>query len=244
MKKTFLVILCAVTVVCIVLGSCIHFGVFGKTVKKGEGSYEQILNESFSTLETDLSVGNITVKRGNTAVLSVECSDSRFTPEYSLSGGMLRITQPKVRQTFTSTGVKCNVEVTVPYELVKIKVFSDVGNCRVEEISSVEFSVSSDVGNCIVEDSKATKLTVESDTGNVKIRNTLFDTCDAKSDVGNVTIELPSEEKAEDYTVTLLTDVGNVHAFGSSYKRNFSQGAVSGSKRIHAESDVGNVRLD
>lgn len=256
MKKVFLGILGGVTILCVVFGTLWHFGAFSDGKAKfnmnfpffgdkgvaGDFSDTQLLPQTMTELYIDTSVANLTVQVGSVNSVEMKWTHDYLEPTVSIEGSVVHIEQQRKRIN-ASGNSKCSITVTVPPQLSVVKIETDVGNVESENVGASNAKFESDVGNVRIEGGTFTALTAKSDTGNIRVENALFDTCTADSDVGNVRIELPSDVNGQDYSVSLKTDVGNVHAFGQSYKQTFTQ-SVPGGKFINAQSDVGNVNVE
>ncbi len=255
MKKILIAILGVVTIACVVFGSLWHFGAFGNKHSTwnlswpffekslaGDFSNSQLLPQNITELYVDASIANVTVQVGSANSVEMKWSHDVLEPIVSVDGSVVRITQTD-KHVHLAGRTECKIIISIAPQLSLVNIFTDVGNISMTNVGALECTASCDVGNINLTGGNSGNLLVTSDTGNVRLEGVTFNTCSAKSDVGNVRVELPSSVNAADYSLSLKTDVGNIHAFGQSYKHSFTRSS-SGNKFINAESDVGNIRVE
>ncbi len=249
-KKTFLIIISCVTIVCIVVGACIHLRFAVPTFSSVRRSISRAVEESFDSIEDadeygeydflpethnfsspiqefdsiviDAKVMGITVERANRFEISGTYAKEALKPSFSVSGGTLKITQPNNKVKLVTNG-NCKIVITVPYgtKLDSADINVDVGAVALKGID--------------VEDAQ-----INTDVGAIAIENVEFREIRANSDVGAVSVELA--QPISEYNIDAKSDVGAIQVNGSNAKRKYSQ-TGSTNKRIKIKTDVGGIDI-
>lgn len=251
MKKVYVVVISAVTVMCVVVGTLIHVGgwmdgsIFSFGV--GSGNYQEYEKEQseFKSLRIEADVMSIKIQRGDGYHISYKASE-KLMPKIELKGDTLVVTQPSKGFSFWSWGnKKCEMTLTVPegVQLADAEFDMDVGNLVISGISIEHMKIMADVGNVELDSCVGNRLEAESDVGNIEIRSSDFVDSKIETDVGNVYYSAASD--LSEYDVNLATDIGKVTVDGNSYKRQFNQTASGDSNghRLSVETDTGNIEI-
>lgn len=251
MKKVFVVVISAVTVMCVVAGTLAHVGgwldggIF--SFGGGSGKYQEYAEEQpeFRSLKMEADVMSVTIQRGDGYHISYKASE-KLMPKIELKGDTLVVTQPSKGFSFWSWGnKKCEMTLTVPegVQLADAEFDLDVGNLIISDLSVDHMKVTADVGNVEMNSCTGNRLEAEADVGNIEIRSSDFVDAEIENDVGNVYYSTNSDLSG--YNVTLATDIGKVTVDGNSYKKHFSQTAsgTSDGHRLAVETDTGNIEI-
>lgn len=244
-KGLYLTCIAIVTVVCMIVGICIHGGFnipfIGRNFSGSDGSNSKEL-EAFTEINLDAEVMSVTVKEGEDYHIQYDYSKVA-EPSYEIENGTLCIKQKeKGFSLFRMGNRRCSMEITVPKgtELKFVKMDTDVGDLNINEIQTESGDLYSDVGNIRLKGTKIGKATIETDTGNVDLEQCSFTELQVKNDVGNTKIS--TDTNVKNYDVDLKTDLGKVRVNGQSQGTEYhSSGDEAG--RISVEGDVGDVTL-
>ena len=164
----------------------------------------------------------VSVQRGNRFEISGSYSKEPLKPSFSISGGTLRINQPKYRTKLVTNG-NCKIVITVPFgtQLDSANIDIDVGAVELDGIDVEDVQINTDVGA-------------------ISIENVEFRELKANSDVGAVSVELT--QAVSEYNMDIKSDVGAIEVNGTSRKRKYSQDG-STNKRIRIKTDVGGIAI-
>lgn len=227
-KKLYLSIITAITAACIIFGSLYHVVGWGKRIFSfGSKDSEEIsMSENkeisaFTTLDADISVGNLIVEEGDNYSISIDSEN--IETNYEVSEQTLKIKQKKDVKVNIGVGknYNCDIVVTVP-------------DGKLSEIN-----ISSNVGDVKLNDLKTSNITVNCNVGNLEMDETIFDNLTVTADVGNV--EIDGTKELADFGYSISCDVGDIEINDEKYDKSYN---ASGSKgQINITSDVGNVEI-
>lgn len=251
MKKVYVVVISAVTVMCVVAGTMAHVGgwldggIF--SFGGGSGKYQEYAEKQpeFRSLKIEADVMSVTLQKGDGYHISYKASE-KLIPKIELKGDTLVVTQPSKGFSFWNWGnKKCEMILTVPegVQLADAEFNLDVGNLIISDLSADHMKVTADVGNVEMDSCRGNRLEAEADVGNIEIRSGEFVGAEIENDVGNVYYSAASD--LSQYNIALATDIGKVTVDGNSYKKSFNQTASgdSGGRRLTVETDTGNIEI-
>lgn len=260
-KKTFLIIISCVTLVCILAGCFIHFrysvrtmNSFGRSVSKAvrngirgvrNGDYEYDFDDDFD-IDIDVDEQEPGAKnfsntlqsfdsiKINTYVMGVSIErGSRF----EISGSYRR---DALKPAFNISGGTLNIsQPSYRHKLVSS------GNCKVVitipfgvKLENVDINI--DVGAVEIKGIDMDEASINTDVGAIAINNVVFNELKANSDVGAVSIELV--DPINSYDIDARSDVGAIQVNNASVKRKYVQKGTS-EKKIKIKTDVGGIEI-
>ena len=234
MKKTILfVVLGIITVCCIIYGTSKHLG-FGNPVtahfddgEKYERSGKREINEvleSFSEIKMRANIMSLTIEEGPEFRIDGSFSKESLRPQVSVKNGHLQISQHSPQRGFVSGSQHCKVVITIPSgtHLSNIDINASVGDIRLRDLS-------------------ANNIDIDLNVGEIDVRKVQFNSIECDNNVGEISIE-PAADLSE-YTMSLSTDVGEVRVDGKSYRRSYNSRAADTSKKIKADTNVGEINI-
>jgi len=250
MKKTvLLIILCVITVFCIIIGTIRNvgrgFNLFNNSVislgedepevnfkwhwhsdndgnKESNFSINQSLDK-FSAIRIDGSVMEIRVEEGDKFYFDSTFTRDWLRPNVSVENDTLVIKQGRQKNGFKGGNNNCRIVITLPSgtKLSDIVIDSNVGDIRLRELS-------------------AEKIDIQTNVGEVSVRDVSFDRLEVDSNVGEISID--PVYNLNEYSISASTDVGEVRVDGKKYKRNYNS-TGSTDKRIKLSANVGEVNI-
>ena len=254
-------------IITFLLAAVFLFSLTGCTLipkKEAPELHEGVLDSEFTALKLDVDVADITIKPGD--AFRVEyglCNEPEIA---AADDGTLTIRekaadhwwdgihftqamQPYVTITVPEGTVLNLVDVTVDVgdaavsklELGALHLDADVGDLKLQSVTvqgAVDFSA--DVGNVDCREmTVAGTVTIEVDTGDISFAGSAA-RIDAETDVGDMQFLLAGT--AEDWTMELETDVGNVTVNGADQGNRFA--SRGGQYQLEAETDTGDVTVE
>ena len=178
--------------------------------------------QEFDSIAIDANIMGVSVERGNRFEISGSYSKEALKPSFSVSGGTLKITQPKYRTKLVSNN-NCKIVITIPYG---------------KPLESVDINV--DVGAVALKGIDLEDAQIITDVGAVAIENVEFRELDVKSDVGAVSVELT--HSVSEYNIDARSDIGAIQINNSNVKRKYNS-TGSTNKRITVKTDVGGIEI-
>lgn len=243
MKKTILfVALGIITVCCIIYGTSKHLG-FGnpftaherdydhdwdyddgeKRERNGKHEINQIL-ESFSEIKIKSNIMSLVIEEGPEFKIEGSFSKDSLRPLTSVKNGVLQISQHSPQHGFSTGSQHCKVVLTIPSgtNLSSVDINASVGDIRIRDLNADDIEISLNVGE-------------------IDVRKVQFNTIDCENNVGEISID-PLADLSE-YSMSLSTDVGEVRVDGDSYRRSYNCKAADSSKKIKADTNVGEINI-
>ena len=250
MKKTvLLIILGAITVFCIIIGTIrnvgngfslfnnpvIHLGDDAPEVnfkwkwhsdndgnKENNYSINQSLDK-FSSIKIDAAVMEIRVEEGDKFYFDSTFTRDWLRPKVSVENDTLVIKQGRQKNGFKGGNNNCRVVITVPSG----SKFSDV-------------DIDSNVGDIKLRNIIAENIDIQTNVGEVSVRDVSFDKLEVDSNVGEISID--PVYSIDEYSISASTDVGEVRVDGKKYKRSYNSKGSTG-KRIQVSANVGEINI-
>ena len=247
MKKTiFLVVLCVITVFCIVFGTARHMhGNFKlsniPSIHFGDDDYEDdeyaddkhdasekkgVISEvlaDFSSIRIHSAVMEVKIEDGEQFKIEGNYTRDWLKPNYSVKNGQLEITQHKKKNGFTGGNNNCRIVITMPSntKLSDVDIDSNVGDIRLRKFA-------------------ADNIDIDVNVGEVSVRDVAFNKIEVNTNVGEVTVD--PDDKLDDYDISLSADVGEVRVDGRGFKRSYNQRG-KGNKKIKIDTNVGEINV-
>lgn len=254
MKRTVLIIvLVVVTTLCMVIGCGIHIfgwgGYKGFFSGIGYGKAEEFRDRniaSFSSINVDLNISELTIKPGVGYELYYNCS-KKLVPKYEIMDDILYLEQKKVNVLGPHIGSpKTEIVITVPKDLYlkSLNVESAVGDVEISNINADSAEIDTNVGELDIVSCGFNTLEIDADVGDVTVKECIFKRMGIETNVGEVKVKELSD--INDYDVTVDTDIGEISVNGKDYKRSYHSTASTGDAKgeIVITSNVGDVTLD
>ena len=241
-KKTYVITISIITVLCIIWGSMHYIGGFmdgdynfmgffsnGKT----KNISQDVEITEFSSINVESEIMDIEIQKGDKFSCHYECNKEKLKPKCSIEGGVLKIKQ-KGSSGFTlfSSGGKCKVTITVPdgKALSDIKIVSDTGDLKMADTVTESFTLESDTGDVVITNSNLGNTKIETDTGDITITASAMSDMKLNSDTGDM--------KVNDSTmagVDIESDTGDISIKG---------GIKVASYNITMDSDTGDIKIN
>lgn len=178
-----------------------------------------ISGESFSRLEIEAPVANVTIRTGEGYRVELEwMDDGQYRLKPFLTGEVLQITG--VPESVSGNSYT-RVTITVPEGAVLLETDIEIG-----------------VGNVTIEDTAFTDLSCETGVGDIVWRGPLARETELKTGVGYITI---TTEPIDGWRCELSTGAGDVFVNGTEYDFRFRQNGTAG--KLEAEAGKGEVVL-
>ena len=228
-KKTYIGLLNAATVICIILGLFIHVGGWigsdlikgfmgiGRTISSEERtatSREQSLG-SFDKIEGTVAIGNVVFEYGDDYGVSYENYPEGEVPNMKLSGSTLKIEQ-KASNRWGVKDIKsrfsgAKVTVTVPKgTAVEVDLTLNMGAVEAEDITLGKVKLDADMGAITMKNVTARKLDLNADMGAITLEKTTFEDGNMKAAMGGISLEDVTFDDCE-----LKADMGGITVQGS-----------------------------
>ena len=271
-KRTYLIIISLVTILCIIWGS-IHFlggfisgeeSLFGLFGGKDEHIVKDVDLEAFSSLQIDSEIMDVEIKKGDSYKLHYECSKEKLIPTYAVENGKLTIKQKNKKGltlTFGSSG-KCKMVLTVPEEkiLSDIKIVSNTGDLIIADTVTEKSDIETDTGDVKVNNSNLGGLTLATDTGDVSFSGVTLGDVKLTTDTGDISMkdmtiaegDIESDTgdikiegiKIEAYNVSMDSDTGDITVNGSNQGNKYNANASEGDGlTMKISTDTGDITV-
>lgn len=248
-KNVLLIILCVITVFCIIIGTIRNvgrgFNLFNNSVislgedepevnfkwhwhsdndgnKESNFSINQSLDK-FSAIRIDGSVMEIRVEEGDKFYFDSTFTRDWLRPNVSVENDTLVIKQGRQKNGFKGGNNNCRIVITLPSstKLSDIVIDSNVGDIKLRNLF-------------------AERIDIQTNVGEVSVRDVSFDKLEVNSNVGEISIA--PVYSIDEYSISASTDVGEVRVDGKKYKRNYNSSGSTG-KRIKLSANVGEVNI-
>lgn len=248
-KNVLLIILCVITVFCIIIGTIRNvgrgFNLFNNSVislgedepevnfkwhwhsdndgnKESNFSINQSLDK-FSAIRIDGSVMEIRVEEGDKFYFDSTFTRDWLRPNVSVENDTLVIKQGRQKNGFKGGNNNCRIVITLPSgsKLSDIVIDSNVGDIKLRNLF-------------------AERIDIQTNVGEVSVRDVSFDKLEVNSNVGEISID--PVYSIDEYSISASTDVGEVRVDGKKYKRNYNSSGSTG-KRIKLSANVGEVNI-
>lgn len=254
MRRLYIGAITLITIICVIVGTSIHFGGFhfgnftfnigskwdekwSEKINKEMVKEENIPLDAFDEIQVDVDVMGLTVKPGTEYSFSYYCTDN-LIPQYEVKDGILYITQSQKIKYGTNN---CDATLTLPADVLLEKVYitSDVGGVDLDRLAITDLSVYCDVGDVNIDDTKMDYAKLEVSVGDVNIKRSELGELDVYSDVGDVDIQ--SAKDISEYSFDLTADIGDIDLDGREYK---DECYIRGNETlVKVTSDIGDIEI-
>lgn len=268
-RKLYIIILSAITIICIVFGSIRQYGYGGMNdvlsifgLQKWRGDYETSSYDlnAFQEINMDVSDLDITIQTGDTYQIELAYIENEM-PNIKVEDNCLTVKQKK---SFLKHNAKdYYIIVTVPEntELEDITLNSGYGDATMQGILLKSLDCNLDMGDFTGKEMQAEQTTVECDMGDTEIDNsilgTLSVTCDMGDvtlqqitsdetnidcDMGNVALDFTKEQNAHYYK--LEASLGDITYNQESEGNKFFTASESGTSLVFIDCDMGDIEVN
>ena len=225
--KIYITIITIITIAAIIIGMCIN--VFDGGFSGEQHSDTVSITDNISNIDINVDAANVTVEYGDTPSVVYDIYGKK-APDISVNNGTLSVNANTNELVISGIQKPKKNEITITVlkdvELSSIRVNSDAGNMKLNNLCSNSVNIETDAGNVDFTDCKTDNVNVTLDAGNLKFKNTTIETLNAEADAGNI--------ESDDCTIkggNVKTDFGNI-------KLNGNIGSVS------TKTDLGTVKIN
>lgn len=202
-KTVYKIILTIVTVACIITGVVLHVGNWfsGFSTKHWKGvnlgsvdlgeyiDYSTDVN-SFSSLNVNVDIGDITIEEGDTFSITYRYPE-KYSPEYSVSNNKLTLTQKT--PTTINFGVSSDwnnvyVTITIPSgtKLDVVDLDSSLGDIKINGYEGKSLDITDSLGDIEVKNCSFNNVEIDDSLGNVTLYNVEADEIGTKLSMGDM----------------------------------------------------------
>lgn len=233
-KTVYKIILTIVTVACIITGVVLHVGNWfsGISTKHWKGvnwgsvdlgeyiDYSTDVN-SFSSLNVNVDIGDITIEEGDTFSITYRYPKN-YSPEFSVSNNKLTLTQKTPNTINLGVSTDWNnvyVTVTIPSgtKLDVVDLDTSLGDVKLNGYEGKSLDITDSLGDIEVKNCSFNNVEVNDSLGNVTLNNVKADEITTKLSMGDM--------KFENVTVSGKTScdssMGDIRFTGESKELNF-----------------------
>ena len=233
-KRTYIGLLNAATVICIILGCIIHIGgwigsdiyrsIFGfgsgslgaKTeMAKAEGSDTD--TGVFDTVEGEIAYGNLVLQYGEEYGISYKNYPKDEVPTWKINSKNLKISQKTKKSNwklgdFRERYKGAEIIVTIPKDMSPdLDLKMNMGAFEAEEgMTFGDISLDADMGSIDLKECTMSELNLNADMGSITIENATFHDGKINADMGSITLDNVTFSKAE-----LSASMGSITVSGS-----------------------------
>ncbi len=238
-KNIYLIIISAITVICVIAGSFIHlFGYFSREggIWTGHSIYpwENAESDTDETVSADKDYGDVNSITVDTSAMdivfvkgdSVKVSydgGKKLEPRYSLKDGHLKITQSVRSFNFWNSGYRGGrLKVSIPDDAVlkNTEIDNSAGNIDIRDLRSEETVINTSAGDIEIKDSELGRTDIDTSAGNVKAENSSFTDLNIDASMGDISVSTPQD--LSDYSFKMDCSLGDIRLngqkFGNSYE--------------------------
>ena len=249
-KNSYMPILVAITVVCVILGATIHIGGFLLranmdlfNLKKGHDTEFSEEYTGVKDIEIDVDMSEMTIKSGDKLAISFKGIED-LKPVVTQDGDKLEIKQKGKVKPFhlRPNTTYSEIILTVPEDVTigTMDMEMDMGNLTVEDIKvSDKLSVDANMGSVEIKSINAPTMDLSADMGSIDVKKSVFTDLSVEADMGSVDIE--SDEDISEYSMDLSADMGSISVFGKDTDGDYSQSGSKGS--IKADLSMGSLTI-
>lgn len=233
MRKLYLGILYAVTLVCVLAGIGIHVGrwaingfTFLKNSKVSTTSASVDLDGSYDSIDIkmDCDLGDIKIRRGDKFAINYDENDS-IKVKVEQDANTLNIIQNSSTQKVSNfNDLDLDIELTIPtgMNINTLTVDIKLGDVKIEGV---------DIKNC----------TIVENLGEVKLKDCFgFEALNISNDLGD--IELENCGNWNEYDVNLSVSLGDIKYYGNKYSDSYVVNNNSG-KTLKINDSLGSIKI-
>ena len=267
-KKRYMNILTVITIVCILIGTIYHTGLwaFPLSVSGGKKEAVDVALDAFESVDIESKSGGVLLRTGNEYRLEIT-KDFPDDVRYEVRDGVLSLkTTGKNKWNFVgfhlfSSTKKNLITITIPSEqsLEKEKILLnmgsveltgitggkadielDMGSVTMQDCTLEDVDLSAEMGSITIQSLSVRDLNAEADMGSITLSDCEVENLDADADMGSINLSLTGSK--EEYTMELKTDMGSVNVNGHKEGKSFLQKGTTG-KKITAKAQMGSINI-
>ena len=265
-RKVFLTLLVIATVVCIIVGLCIHTGMFrngfrigipgiafNEEIKTevlysekdaaGRGNSGVKIPDEITALEISAEIMDVKIVPGEELYVEYTGSET-YRPTISAEGSRLIITQ-KTKNVIgiNFSGIDNSLLVKLPedLEIESFNIGTDTGRVTMESVATASLEIETSTGGVELKELASASTDIRTDTGSVKVENSDLGELSGKTDTGSIELNSCSFGNTD-----LQTDTGSVEISSLSKHGEYSMdlGSDTGSITVNGEKIKGHYRYD
>ena len=267
-KRTYIGLLNAATVICIIIGCVIHIGGWvGKDIWNGVmgwgGNSERASvamagdhsenTETFKKIKGEVAVGNVRLVEGDEYAVSYENYPEGEEPTYKVSDSVLKIEQKTKKKNIANMNDIKNrfkgarVVITVPSDSqVEVDLKMNMGSIEIEDLTLEDVKLDADMGSIDIKDAKMEDLDISAEMGGIDIEDCKFEDSEIRADMGGIDVKdcdfIEMEAKA---------DMGGITISGNfdKLKCECAMGGITvntgnGKNKLDLSADMGGITVD
>lgn len=225
-KNVYLIIIWAITMVCIITGCAIHSfktvgSIIGGVLSNGsseESKVTELKGDAFDKIEIDMGAGNLEVTSGSEFYVK---TDGRLTAE--IRDGKLIIKSPDNISVwpFSSDSGAGNAEIRLPWGIDKID--ADMG-----------------AGNAVFSEVEIKNIDIDMGAGDAEFKDVTFEKLDLDKGAGNTTVVVADDTL--DYDIDIDNGIGEIVCLGN--KASFEYERKGNGPKIVIDQGIGNVTVE
>ncbi len=228
-KRTYIGLLNAATVICIIIGCLSHFGGWigsdlinsftGSGRKTGTKVSSQAsgeaASEAFDTIEGSIAAGSIEIVNGDDYGYMYEGYPEKELPSFQIKGKTLKIEQKSRNKSninsFKNSYGDARIVITLPKgSETDTDLKLNLGALSAKNVTFGDFSIKADAGSIELEDVTAGDLDIQADMGGITISNSTFNDADVKASMGGIELSDVCFDEA-----SLQADMGGITVSGN-----------------------------
>ena len=244
--KIYITIITIITIAAIIIGMCIN--VFDGGFSGKQHSDTVSITDDISDIDIDVDATGVTVEYGDTPSVVYDIYGKK-APDISVNNGTLSVNANS--NEFVGFGIQkpkrneITITVLKDVELSSIRVKSDAGDVKLNNLCGNSVDIETDAGNMKFTDIKFKSLSLEADAGNVDFTDCQTDNVNVTLDAGNLNLKNTTIE-----TLTAEADAGNIESDdctikGGSVKTDFGNIKLNGDiGSVSTKTDLGTVKIN
>ncbi len=201
--------------------------------------------EAFHSIHLQSDIANVKICHGDSFCLSYTVSEEDFIPTFSVKNDKLTIKQsykkPLIGINSQEKESVFIIEIPKNTSLQDLKLTSDVGDIKLEDITADSIDLTCDTGEVDLTSLTADQLSVSVDIGTVSLND--CDIRDLTVSVDTGTIKIEDLADAKNAKVKLTADLGAIQFFGRRTVATFMQDGTN-ERSITASVDIGDIEID
>ncbi|MDE7262507.1 MAG: DUF4097 family beta strand repeat-containing protein [Oscillospiraceae bacterium] len=203
--------------------------------------------DAFTEIETQVAVGDVTIRRGTEFQIEVAFEGTvqgePYRIEYGVTDGTLNVVSFPRHHNDSDGDCSGQVLVTVPEDttLEEIKISLGLGDVTLRELSVDEAKLETGMGDLSVIDTAAREVELSTGMGDVEISGIPAAEMELSTGMGNVTARLDCTP--EECSWMLTSGMGSIQVDGVTSLMSASHKAPGGSRRLNGSTGMGDVSV-
>ncbi len=265
------IILVVVTVICILVGVGMHFGIGPWHEETSPVSVTEAdfftdglpAAEELTGIHIDSDFIDITMREGDAFGIQYS-GEERQRPTIEAENGVLTIKQKNGFDHLVTFGFgvkEASLTITLPGTVMLQSVTGDMdaANIDIQSLHCSNIQLSADAGNISMKDCSMVDGNIETDAGNLNMSNCTFEILELESDAGKINMDGVTDFRSlkvscdagdvtlhagcdlSQYTWNLENDLGTVRYNGTELGAKHSRHGTAG--RIEMSCDLGNINI-